>query len=141
MAMEVSVNYWAVLVAAIANMVLGFVWYGPVFGKIWMQTCGFDKLSKKELSAMKEKGKKSMWIAAAGALVIGYVMSHFVDYVGATTVVAGMQLGFWLWLGFIAPITIGMVLWEGKPWKLYFIIAGYWLVSMLVMGSILALWQ
>ncbi|HLD39833.1 MAG TPA: DUF1761 family protein, partial [Candidatus Nanoarchaeia archaeon] len=33
-------NYLAVLVAAIAAYVVGFLWYGPVFGKKWMALMG-----------------------------------------------------------------------------------------------------
>ena len=49
----VSINYLAVLVAAIASIVLGFVWYGPLFGKTWTQLMGFDK---KKMDDMKKKG-------------------------------------------------------------------------------------
>ena len=52
----------------------------------------------------------------------------------------GMQAGFWVWLGFIATTMIGIVLWEIKPVKLYLLIVAYYLISLLVMGSILALW-
>mgnify|MGYP001614354345 FL=1 len=136
-----DLNFWAVLVAALCNMVLGFSWYGFLFGKAWMKEMGIDKLSKKETATMKEKDKKSMWMAAGAALLTTYVMSHFVDYLEAATVSEGLQLGFWLWLGFVAPIMLGIVLWEGKSWKLYAINVSYWLVVLLIMGSILAVWQ
>ena len=32
----------------------------------------------------------------------------------------------------------GVVIWEGKPWKLWFINAGFYLVSLLAMGTVLA---
>ncbi len=36
----VDINYGAVLVAAIIEIVLGFLWYGPFFGKMWMKSIG-----------------------------------------------------------------------------------------------------
>lgn len=51
------------------------------------------------------------------------------------------MVGFWNWLGFVAPVTLGGVLWEGKPWKLWGLNNGYQLLSLLVMGVILALWR
>lgn len=48
--------------------------------------------------------------------------------------------GFWNWLGFVAPVTLGAVLWEGKHWKLWFLNNGYYLVTLLLMGAVLALW-
>ena len=71
---------------------------------------------------------------------MAYVLAHFIDYVEATTVVAGMTAGFWLWMGFIATVKLGGVLWEGKPWTLYGLDVAYYLVSLLVMSSILAVW-
>ena len=42
-----DLNYLAILVAGISNMVIGFLWYGPIFGKMWMGLIGktADELS------------------------------------------------------------------------------------------------
>ena len=54
--MALEVNYLAVLVAAIVNMVVGALWYSPLlFGKAWMKLTGFNK---KQLKKAKEKAKK-----------------------------------------------------------------------------------
>lgn len=37
----VPINYVAVVLAAVANMILGFVWFGPLFGKLWILTNGY----------------------------------------------------------------------------------------------------
>ncbi len=140
---QVYVNYLAVLVAAIVNMALGFVWYGPLFGKLWMSLIGITKEKIDE-----QKSKDGMWkgylIAFLGSLVMGYVLAHSLvfasSYLGIGGMVAGLMAGFWSWLGFIAPVTLGSVLWEGKSWRLWFLINGYYLVSLLIMGSILAVW-
>ena len=135
----VSINYLAVLVAAIGSIVLGFVWYGPLFGKIWAQLMGFDK---KKMDDMKKKGMgtKTWILMVIGTLVTTFVLAHFVKYLNAVTAVDALELGFWTWIGFFAPVQLGMVLWEGKPWKLYFILVAYHLVNLLVMASILTLW-
>src|SRR3989344_2277117 len=140
MAMTTDINYLAVLVAAVASMALGFLWYGPLFGKTWAQLMGFDK---KKMAEAKKKGMpKQTWVLmVAGTLVTSYVLAHFVDYLDATNVAGALQAGFWLWLGFIVPVQLGMVLWEGKPWKLYFINVAYYLVNLSVMASILVLWS
>lgn len=140
----VDVNYLAILACGVVAIIIGFIWYGPLFGKIWMKMAGFDKLSPEEL----EKGKKQMPLMAAiqfvVALGMAFVMSHSLIFASAylheSGVFAGLQTAFWNWLGFVVPTTIGMVLWEGRPWKYWFITAGDWLVTMLVMGVILALW-
>jgi hypothetical protein len=49
--------------------------------------------------------------------------------------------GFFSWFGFIAPITLTNVIYERRPWKLWLLDNGFWLVSLLVMGTILSVWQ
>ena len=135
----VSVNYWAILVAAVVSHVLGFLWFGPLFGKQWAALMGFNK---KKMQEAKKKGMPPQtWILmVVGTLLTSYVLAHFVKYLNAVNVVDAMKLGFWLWIGFFAPVMLGMILWEGKPWKLYFIVVTYWLVNLLATASILASW-
>lgn len=129
---EVIINYLAVLVAAIASMVLGAIWYSPsVLGKIWMKLSG--------VKHPKHAGQ-SYFIAFISSIVMSYVLAHFVDYAGASTVSGGMLAGFWAWLGFIATVTLGPVIWEGKPVQLYVLNNAYNLLSLMVMGVILAVW-
>ena len=133
----ISINYWAVLAAAVASMVLGFLWYGPLFGKVWIKLMNFDK---KQMEQMKKKGMGKIYtLMVINTLVVSYILAHFIKYLG-TTVPEALQTAFWLWLGFIATVMLGSVLWEGKSWKLYSINAAYWLVNLAVMSAILALW-
>lgn len=131
------INYWAILVAAIVSMVIGAIWYSVLFGKKWMELMD---IGPKRMEELKQKARWSYVWNFLALLVMAFVLAHIVDYTGATTWTAGMQAGFWLWLGFIATVSLGAVLWEGKSWSLYFINAGYHLVELLVMGGILAVW-
>lgn len=141
--MEIYVNYGAVALAAVANMALGFLWYGPLFGKQWMALSGITRAG---IDAQKAKGGmwKSYVLALIGSLLMAFVLWHAILFSGAYLNVkgayAGLMGGFWNWLGFVAPVTVSMVLWEGKPWKLWILTNGYYLVSLLVMGIILARW-
>ncbi|MCI0542311.1 DUF1761 domain-containing protein [bacterium] len=143
--MEVPINYLAVLVAAIANMVVGFLWYGPLFGKPWADMMGLKFDSPEAKMAMQKKALPSYAASFVGALIMACVLAHLLvyssSYMGVSGVSAGLSAGFWSWLGFVAPVTVGIVFWEQKPWKLWFINAGYWLVTMLVMGVVLATWM
>ena len=136
---QVSINYLAVLVASIAGMVVGAFWYSPLlFGKVWMRESG---ISSRQINEAKKRGMgKSYFAAFVGILVMSFVLAHFVRYAGATTWTEGLEAGCWLWLGFIAPVLLGSVLWEGKSVKLYLINALQYLVVLLMMGAILASW-
>lgn len=137
--LTVSVNLVAVLVAALAAMVIGSVWYSPLlFVKVWMKELG---MTEKDC----ESGKKDMPKAMAGqfiaSLVTAYVLAHFVAYTGSTTPSAGAHTGFWIWLGFLATGTASAVFFERKSWTYFAITAGCGLVTLLIMGAILATWR
>ena len=142
--MEIPINYLAVLLCGVASMILGFLWYGPLFGKAWMKEVGMTMPSKEEMKAMQNKMTKSYVLMFIGALVMAYVLAHSIffanAYLGAGAVASGLQSGFWNWLGFVVPATMALVLWEKRTWKWFGIAAGYYLVLMLVMGLILASW-
>jgi hypothetical protein len=132
-------NYIAVLVSAIAGMVIGGIWYGPLFGKAWIRLSG---MTQEDIDKAKQKGMaKSYSGMFVGALVMAYVIARFVGIVGAATFGAGFVLGFWLWLGLIAPVLLGSVLWENKSCSLWFLNAAYYLVEVGVMAGILAIWK
>lgn len=132
-----EVTLWPVLAAGIANLVIGFIWYNPsVLGTVWMQLAGISPL---QMEAGKKKMPLIMIFAVLAAVVMAYVMAHFGIAWGVFDVVGAIELAFWLWIGFVVPVSLGVVLWEGKSVKLFFINAGYWLVSMVVASVILVL--
>lgn len=71
---------------------------------------------------------------------MAYVLAHIVDYANATTIMAGMQTGFWIWFGFVATTSAGTNLWEGKGWDLWLINNGNYLLTLMAMGAILAVY-
>lgn len=121
----------AVLAAALVNLTVGFIWYWPVFGKAWRKLAGVRKRSMKG-------AWKRMIPAGIAALVMSYVLGIFVVLTEATTWQAGAVLGFLIWFGFLATTMINVVLWERKPFRLYMLNAGNYLVSLPLMGAILA---
>lgn len=138
--MDVQVNIWGVLAATAVSMVIGSIWYSKlVFGKVWMKMEGVD-----EKKARQNAGK-----AIAGmlllSLLIAYVLAHIIylsNYFYATAsgysfFTSGVMTGFWVWLGFVFPITASNSLFAQKPWKLTVINAGNWLVTLLAMGIVI----
>lgn len=142
--MEIPINYWAVLFAAIANMVIGFVWYGPLFGKKWSELMGWGEMTPELLAEKQKAARMSYAITFVMALLMAYGLAHALIFGAAYTGIDGLTGGlvgsFWYWLGFVVPVTIGTVLWDGKPWKLWFINVGYYFVVMQIMGAILGTW-
>ena len=136
--MEFDVNYIAVFIAAVSGMVIGAAWYSKfLFGSQWMTLMGFTD----EHKSKAQKGMaKSFALGFVAQLVMAYVLAYFVQLAGVASIAGALTLGFWVWIGFVATAMLGIVLWEGKSTKLYVINAGYQLVSILVMATVLAVW-
>ena len=130
----VEINWVAILVATVINMVVGAIWYSKaMFAKQWAHLTG------RKMDEMGD-GSTSYAITTLGAFVQAYILLHFVTYTRADTVVEGAMVGFWLWLGFVA-ITQGVnTVFAGTRKKLLAINTGYFLVVLLLNGALLAVW-
>lgn len=128
----IQVSWLAVVLAAVAAMVVGSVWYGPLFGTMWMKLVGISKsdINKKEVPKM-------YGIMFLGAVVEAYILSHFIHYAGAVGLILGAKTGLWAWLGFVATTMIGNYMFAKRPLNLYLIDAGYALVNLVAMGAII----
>lgn len=124
-----------IILAGVANMVLGFIWYHPkVFGDTWATLAGLDK------KTMEAGMKRMPLMALVGlffAIVMSYVLAHFAIAWGVWDWIGAVELAFWLWLGFVVPPLLGPVLWEGKSVKFFAINAGYWLLGLATIAVVL----
>lgn len=136
--MVFEINYLAVLVASAANMAVGYVWYGPLFGKVWMKLVG-----KTEKDLKSQSGKMPLLYGTmfAATLIFNYVLAHFVRVGNATDILSGAGIGFWAWLGFIATTSLGEFIFSAKPKNLYALQNGHHVVNFLLSGAILATWR
>ncbi len=112
--MSPQINYLAVLACGIVSMVLGSLWYGPLFGKRWMKIMGISKPEKMDAAA-KNAMMKSYGLMFIGSLVTAYVLDHAtifaIAYTGINGWQGGLMSGLLKWLGFGAPLTNGYPLW------------------------------
>jgi hypothetical protein len=137
---EMHINIVAILVAVVANFILGFIWYTPLFGKAWAKEMGFD-------TSVKPAGgeiAKGMTFMVIGNFLLAYVFAHNIaawNYVPGTDEMAPftkiMNSAFFTWLGFYLPMDLSTVAWEKKSWKLFGINTGYHFMMLLVASVIL----
>lgn len=132
---EIAINYYSVFGAAFASLILGSLWYSPVlFGNAWAKLADVKKGAGPNILLL-------MSINFAAGLLTAFGLVHTIKYAGAITVAESLFAGFFTWLAYIAATyMLGTVLWERKPIKLYLINASYWLVNVLLMSAILAIW-
>lgn len=133
-----SASFLSILVASVASMALGFLWYSPaLFGKAWMKLKGFTETSLKE--AQKKMGPMYA-LSWVGALIMAWVLSMVLSLTGVLDGMEAARVAFWMWFGFVAPVQMTGVVFGDKAWKLFAIDTSYQLASLVVMGVILAMW-
>ena len=72
---QISINWLAVLASVVAAMVVGYLWYGPLFGKAWateMKLPPDFKPTSKQMS-------RAMVLQILGAFLMTYVLAHDVQ--------------------------------------------------------------
>ena len=120
----------AIIIAVVAAQVLGFLWYGPFFGRQWMAAIG--------------KTKEDMSGSAGPAIGIGVVMS--VVRAGILALLIGLSntpdLGSGIKIGVVlAAVTASGIitghLYEERVSTLTWINCGYEIVMWAVMGAII----
>ncbi|MBZ5682514.1 MAG: DUF1761 domain-containing protein [Acidobacteriia bacterium] len=137
-----GVNLWAVLVAAVATMVLGFLWYSPVlFANPWMKLMGYDPNDKAKLAEMRKSAGPSYGLSFVASILAAAVLGKIIAIASVHSVLYGMKFGFGVWLGFVTTVQLTNSLFSRQPSKLYAINTGYQLVCYLAMGAIMGAWR
>lgn len=107
-----EVNLLAVVVATVIMFIVGAVWYGLLFGKVWGNIHGFDKLTAAEQKAVQAK----MWLPYLVQLLVTFVMIYvFAHFLKVPINASLYELVLWVWLGFIVPTHTSDVLFGGTP--------------------------
>ena len=133
-----SLNQFAILVSAIILWMLGAAWYSPpLFAKPWMEMIG----------ARREPGKKDGLLLGMTAsllcdLVLSFVLANIIVWSHIPrTFGKGAVIGVLMWIGFIAAPNLPQGIYEKRPFKLFAINGGYWLLGLFIVGGVLAVWQ
>ena len=136
-----SLNWFAILVAAIATMVVGFLWYSPLlFAKPWMREMGYDPNDKAKTQEMQKSAGPAYAGSFVASLISAFTVALILHAIRADSVHDGLITGFHIWLGFVATVQFTGALFAKQSMKLFAINTSYQLVCYLAMGAILTLW-
>ncbi len=158
-------NFPIILLAAFSSLIVGFVWYNPkVFGSIWMRETGIvmDGSEKKGMVKMllfnfiysvfiamslhpiviHQMGAISM---VGGPMMVEKALPSYANFINDygtafRTFKHGALHGFFTGLFFIFPLIGITSLYEKRSFKYVILTAGYWSVSLMIMGAIICQW-
>ena len=131
-----NINFWAVLVAAMAKVIIGSFWYSPfILGKSWMHESGLTENDFR-------KGHP-IWVMALLSLTFAFIaalaMATFIT--PQWNILSGAGMGAIISIVWISTSKANTTLYEKYSVKHYLIHAGYDVFSYTVMGAILGLWH
>lgn len=134
--MDIStINWMAVIVAAISTFMLGGLWYSPIlFGKQWTKENNLNEADLKKGTA-RIFGFSFLW-----SFIMSFNLAMFLNDKNTTPswgVIAGFLAGF----GWITMAIFIIGLFERKSTKYMLINAGYMTISFLIMGFIIGVWR
>ena len=141
-------NGWAIAVAALATIAIGFLWYGPLFGNAWLKEMAVPPDFKPDPALLK----RSMLLMMVGAVLTAIVLAGGIQIsrpsfwsskaaADPSAALHGLYAALAAWLGFYVPMLLGAVAWETRSWRWFGINAGYHLAALMAAGMILAAWR
>lgn len=137
-----DINYWAILVGGVFAMVLGSVWYGPLFGKKWMEIVGATALDEAQRKEMQKKAMPLYGVQFVLTLFQVLVLAHLIN---DTTAVTGLERSLWIWGAFIMPTIAAGAMWNNDSakisWARFLIQSGYQLILFIVFGLLIQYWR
>lgn len=143
-----EINFIAIIVAALIPNILGAIYYGPLFGKPWMDSLGYTK------SDFEGRNEPLIY---GSALLLSFVVSFFLKMMIELThkdVNAAGELifgsfhtfghgalhGGMMALTLVIPVIISLGLFQKSTAKNILLNCGFWFICFAVMGGILDVW-
>jgi hypothetical protein len=129
-----KINYWAVLVAALAAFVLSSLYYSPLLlGNVWRVDPGPTAGTTPSIGKVVGEIVRT--------LVITYVLTRLIVLLGGSDWKGAVRLALWLWFGFSAMMWVGAIMWEKASWQIAAIHSGDWLLKTLLIAVIVGVWR
>ncbi len=126
-----NANLITILVAAFSGFLVGGLWYGPIFGKIWRKEAGITNQQMRTINPIKIFG-----LTFALSVVSSIFLGHLLASTGVTKPHIVMMISVGVALGFIVPALGINYLFNNKSGRLFAIDAGYWIVFYAAMGGV-----
>lgn len=129
-----GINLLAVALATIGFMAVGFLWYGPLFGKQWMKLHGWTKedFAGANMTMTMVQGVINALITSIGLALVFH-------WLGVETIGRALHVSFILWIAFSATTQALAFIYERQKLGLTLINFGNQLVGFLLAATILAL--
>ena len=131
-----DVSWLGILIATVVYMVLGALWYGPLFGKQWMRATGFEMPAEGE-----RPGPEIYVVPMIAYLVASVVTAMLAVATGSDSFGEGLVLGLLVGAGYAVTLTMVTTAFNPgmpEPRTLFFVTASFNLVALTVAGVLVS---
>ena len=140
-----EIHFLPVLVCAIVSIILGSLWYGPIFGKTWMRLMKVDADCMTDPVKRKAAQKQAMPLYLIQFLLSLLEIWVLAKFIASGFSSSGLCTALWIFVGFVLPMAAQGSMWNNDTkkdnWTRFSIVAGFNLVLFIVFGLILSVWR
>ena len=137
-----EVNLYAVGLCGVLAMIIGGIWYGPLFGNKWLKVVGANVHDIEARKKMQKVAGPLYLVQFILTLFQAYVLAHFIN---GWKDASGIETSLWIWAAFVMPIVAGSAMWNNDSkhiaWTRFLLQAGYQLILFILFGCILGSWK
>lgn len=135
-----------ILLCVPVAMFVGYLWWGPLFGRSWAAEMGMD------FDGDPGPMARPLAVFALGNLLLAFVFWHvlhaylpslWADHFGLEPIqdspmfVYALNGAGFMWLGFMVPVELSRIAWEKASLRLFTINSGFHLIRLLLFAFIL----
>ncbi len=133
-----EVNFLAVLVAAIANVLFGMIWWSNMlFGQKWRKLMGMGDMSKAEVKKKMKEQTPAHITSFVTSLLAAFFLANFIILLQVTTPAEAFKVASMIWVGFVATTSLVDYKYAGRKCNLWAINYFYSLFGFVIMSQII----
>lgn len=132
-----NLNVLAILTATVISILIGFLWYGPLFSKPWMAALG---LKTEDVQSSGISMSRAVSGSIVASLATAVALAILFELAGPTHWQSGLLIAGIVWLAFSLGPMFKHIFWEDRPLVLFAIDGGYEFVSIFAAAFILIIW-
>ena len=133
-----EMNYLVVLLVTVVSFVISSIWFGPLFGKMWMS---IHSLTQEDMDAEKAYLWKYLILEFVTTFMFMLTLAFFVKQ---SPWYYEMAIAFFIWIWIVLPHTISSVLWgadaKDQMVRKICVSSAHGLIVLLVAAFIYSMW-
>lgn len=135
-----TLNWIAIIILSIAQFAVGSLWFGPIFGKIWMKIHHKEPLTQDQEKELMKWMRKLMLTEFMVSVLITITMAYLII---TLPTIPWRKIWLIIWLWFILPQSASNVIrWnDDRKWMCTKIAltAGYRIIALVAIGYTLSM--